>query len=194
MKGALLFLALFTADAALAQDQPPIPDFQTCMDVYMDRYEQKLIVNRSIDIDAVEGGLWDVGQVYTCGGGGIVLCDRSDAPLPCQRDLADEQDAMTGAVLADLPPAGAVDGKAWVEALYDKTYLLANGTSAGPDCDGMPEIMEVWCGANEANNRLRIAVLAWQIARWAGEVPSAVERGWARRPPAIRPRPRPEGR
>ena len=108
MKGAVLFLALFAADAALAQDQPPIPDFQTCMDVYMDRYEQKLIVNRSIDIDAVEGGLWDVGRVYTCGGGGIVLCDRSDAPLPCQRDLADEQDALLeqGLRLKARPPPG----------------------------------------------------------------------------------------
>ena len=185
----LLFLAM--TGAALAQ-QPQIPTFQTCMDIYMDRYEQKLIVNSGVDIDAVQGGLWDVGQVYSCGGGGIVLCDRTGAPIPCQRDLAAVQDAMTEQVLDDLPEPGAVAGPDWVAALYDRTYLLATGSSAGPDCAGMPDLMEAWCGANEANNRLRIAVLAWQIARWAGEVPSALESGWVRRPPAVRPRPRPQ--
>lgn len=185
----LLFLAM--TGAALAQ-QPQIPTFQTCMDIYMDRYEQKLIVNSGVDIDAVQGGLWDVGQVYSCGGGGIVLCDRTGAPIPCQRDLAAKQDAMTAQVLDDLPEPGAVAGPDWVTALYDRTYLLATGSSAGPDCAGMPDLMEAWCGANEANNRLRIAVLAWQIARWAGEVPSALESGWVRRPPAVRPRPRPQ--
>ncbi|MAM61695.1 hypothetical protein [Maritimibacter sp. UBA3975] len=180
---------------APARAQEAIPTFQTCMDILIDRYEQSLIVNGHLPIDDVVGGLWSSGDVYTCGGGGIVLCDRSGDTIPCQKDLAAEQDAMTARILGDLPDPGTLDegGEDWPRALYAQTRALAEGTSAGPDCAGTTELMGAWCGANEANARLRIAVLAWQIARYLGAAPSGVESGWVDRPPPVRPRSRPKG-
>lgn len=184
---------LALAATGLRAEPEPLPDFQTCMDIFVDQYEHRLTVNRGIDIDAVMGGLWDVTGVDYCGGVGVVNCDRSGDTIPCQRDLAAEQDAMTDAVRGDLPEPETLEGDAttWPRELYAQTYALAGGTSAGPDCDGMPDLMAAWCGANEANNRLQIAVLAWEIARWLDVAPPALESGWANRPPAVRPKPRP---
>ena len=53
--------------------------------------------------------------------------------------------------------------------------------------------MQAWCEAREANSRLRSAVLAWQVARFLGVADPAVEAGWAKPPPPVRPHARPEG-
>ena len=170
-----------------------LPDFALCMDQGVARYERELTRwKRGPWAGKFEIG--DTRDVEYCGTIAIVLCDRTDAPLPCQRDLAGKQDVMTGQVLATLPLPDVVRGRAgtWSDDLYPQVYALAHGSSAGPDCTGSTEVMETWCEAREANRRLQNAALAWQLARFLDAAPTAVTAGWAQTPPPLRPRTRPE--
>lgn len=182
--------ALAWATAAGAQPDP-LPDFATCMDIAVARYEQDLSRLRDRPEDDRAFDIGDVRGVDFCGTVGIVLCDRSDRQLACQRDLQDEQDALRDKVLAALPDPETVRGESFAEALYPQVWALAHGSSAGPDCAGQEEALHEWCEAREANNRLRIAVLAWQVARFLEIAEPAVVAGWASPPPPTRPRARP---
>ncbi|MFZ5963880.1 hypothetical protein ACOXXX_13080 [Thalassococcus sp. BH17M4-6] len=174
-----------------AQDVP-LPEFAICMDREVARYERALRRH----LDGPDPETFDIGgvdEVDYCGTVGIVRCDISDAPLPCQRDLRAEQDALAEKVRASLPAPEAVAGAhAEVsDGLYPQVWALAHGRSAGPDCTGSSEVLEVWCEAREANRRLQLAVLAWQVARFLDATPTAVAAGWASLPVPTRPRARP---
>ena len=215
-KAALALSLLCGAGPALAQDEP-LPSFATCMDITVARYEQDLIRLRARPDAMQEFDIGDVRRVEYCGTVGIVLCDRSEGSTPCQQALAAEQDALTAQVLASLPePSPAPDPEqdpvqapeqvpdqvpeqateqndvSFAAQLYPQVWALARGSSAGLDCDGMVLQLEVWCEAREANSRLRIAVLAWQVARYLSLADPAVEAGWARPPPPTRPKARPD--
>ena len=181
--------------SALAETAPelePLPDFQTCMDIELARYERKLAMRRPLPLDTALFDTISVVGVDYCGSVGIVLCDRSGASLECQLALEAEQDALREKVLAELPPPAADAPDAGQDALYTRVWALAQGVSAGPDCDGAEPAYANWCRAREANSRLQNAVLAWQIARFHGLVAPAVEAGWANTPPLTRPVARPE--
>lgn len=184
-------LLCLASGAALAQADP-LPDFQTCMDIDVGRFEWRLQTHSSQPAEVDEAGPWDVAGVYYCGSVGIVGCDRSGAPVPCQHDLARDQDAMTAAVLGTLPAPEALGaGEGYPAALYRQVFALAHGRSAGPDCAGANKVMEAWCEAREASSRLQTAVLSWQVARYLDAAPTGVAAGWVNPPPRVRPRPRP---
>lgn len=180
------------AGAGLTQEA--LPDFETCMDIEIARYEQKLArlqeqagTEREFDIAGVSG-------VEYCGTVGIVRCDRSGDPVGCQKTLVQTQDTLRMAVLGQLPAPGDGAGRnRFAEQLYARSWALAHGVSSGPDCAGAGPLMSAWCEAREANGRLRQAVLAWQAARYLGRAATAIEAGWASPPPPVRPRMRPEG-
>lgn len=185
----LLAFLLLAAPPAWAEE---LPDVQSCLDAYVDRYEWLLDIHADTPIEEVEGGIWHVEDVSYCGTLGIVRCDRSDDPIACQIALADTQDEITAKVKEDLPAPADVAGDGWPKRLYEAAYALAHGSSAGPDCVGQPERFKVWCEANYASNRLRNAVHAWEVARYLGAAPSAIDAGWAGPPPPVMPRARPE--
>lgn len=175
-----------------------LPDLEDCLARNLDRYEWLMEVHADQPLEAIEGGIWFVEDVKHCGTLGIVRCDLSAAPVPCQHGLAARLDALAAEVRATLPAPEAVrndpgeggpDG--WAMRLYESSHALAGGRSAGSDCAGASRVMAAWCAAHEAGNRLRDAIMAWQVARYMGEVPDAVTAGWARRPPPVHPRPRP---
>lgn len=181
------------ASGAMAQDGR-LPDFATCMDIEADRFEWKLRIHRKRDIDAADFYLWNVLGVEYCGNIAITRCDRSDDPIPCQQALVGAQLDLHREVLVHLPAPDTLsdaDGDLANE-LYVRAYDLAHGISAGPDCDGSDDPIYTWCEAREANNRLQNAVLAWQVARWLGAAEPARVAGWAKAPPPVRPRVRPE--
>ncbi|KNG93955.1 hypothetical protein ATO11_06710 [Pseudaestuariivita atlantica] len=187
-------LAALAATAAAGEDAVAgLPSFEVCLAREVAIYERTLR-HWMAGPRAEEFMIGDVSGIEYCGTVGIVACDRSDAPLPCQRDLAARQDTVSAAVRASLPPASEVAGRAgeWSDALYPQLLALAEGASAGPDCAGQTEVMETWCAAREANARLRDAALAWQLARYLGAAQDAVTAGWAGVPPPLRPRARPE--
>lgn len=190
---ALALVPALGAGAALAQDAA-LPDFQTCMDIELAHFEQRLSMHAEVPLEDVAGGLWQVTDTYYCGTVGIVRCDRSDRRVACQEELEAEQDEMAEAVRAGLPDPDSVGAQdeGWAGRLYRQAHALALGSSAGPDCAGNDELMEAWCAAREANTRLRSAILAWQVGRYLGITESAVDAGWANPPPPVRPRPRPE--
>ncbi|HBZ44807.1 MAG TPA: hypothetical protein DEO85_12280 [Maritimibacter sp.] len=185
------FMALFTPVVAAADD---LPDVQTCLNDYVETYEWLLEVHADTPLEDVEGGLWHVEDVKYCGTLGIVRCDRTGDTVPCQHALAARIDGIARDVRETLLPPEAVAGEpdGWAKRLYDASHALAFGSSAGDDCAGATPRMEAWCAAHEAGNRLRDAVMAWQVARYLGAVPSAVEAGWAEKNPAKPPKPRPE--
>lgn len=182
-----------SAAAAVWAQPDPLPDFATCMDMTVARYEQDLRRLRARPEEARDFDIGDVRGVDFCGTVGIVRCDRSEDPLPCQRRLSAEQDALKDRVLTLLPAPDTVPGAGFAHALYPQVWELAQGRSAGPDCAGQEPAMQAWCEAREANSRLRSAVLAWQVARFLGVADPAVEAGWAKPPPPVRPHARPEG-
>ncbi|MBN7785539.1 hypothetical protein JYP51_11435 [Ponticoccus gilvus] len=180
---------------AQEEAREPLPDFATCMDMEAARYERALKRLREMP-DAQEFEIGDERGTGYCGSVGIVLCDRLEVPeqvQDCQLALAAEQLALAAKVRDALPdPETVQTGGAFERALYPQVYALAEGISAGPDCDGAEAAFQAWCAAWEANNRLSTAVLAWQLARFMGLAEPATAAGWADRPPPVRPRAREE--
>ncbi len=188
-----LLASLFGVGIAAASEEP-LPDFATCMAAEIKRYEQALQVFEPSEAQVAGFPLADVGGVEFCGTVGIVICDRSETPLGCQRALAVEQDILRARVLDQLPEPTVEDGaksKDFAAQLYQTTWALAHGMSAGQDCAGTEPRLEMWCRAREANGRLRAAVMAWRVARHLGTVPAAVEAGWIAQARPTRPRLRP---
>ena len=173
---ALVSLCLAVPAGAEGAEEP-LPDFASCLNRAVALYER----DRPAEADVV-------GILY-CGTLGIVRCDRSPAPYPCQHALAETQEALRQQVLATLPPPEAL---ADAGPLYRLSHALAVGRSAGPDCAGTTEPMEAWCEAHEASLRLADAILTWQLARAKDAAPAAIEAGWAAPPPPVAPRLRPE--
>lgn len=194
---AKIALGGLSAGAALAQGEvrgEDLPAFQTCIDIEADRYEWNLRLHRARSLEAADFHLWEVLGVEYCGNIAITLCDRSEDPIACQQALVAEQMALQAAVIRDLPDPETVTAppeSPLPKELYARAHALAQGISAGPDCDGAEEPIRTWCEAREANNRLQDAVLAWQIARYLGVARTARAAGWAHPPPPVRPRTRP---
>ncbi|MGP6085540.1 hypothetical protein [Antarctobacter jejuensis] len=193
MRSALAYCAICLSTGAVWAQPEPLPEFSTCMDIAVDRYEQDLRRLRERPEDARDFDIGDVRGVDFCGTVGIVRCDRSEEPLACQRALTVEQDALKDTILALLPDPATVTGEGFAHALYPQVWLLAQGSSSGPDCAGQEAAMHTWCEAREANSRLRSTVLAWQVARYLDAAEPAIAAGWASPPPPVRPRARPEG-
>ncbi|WGW02547.1 hypothetical protein [Tropicibacter oceani] len=188
MRGRITAVILALAAPVAAQED--LPDFATCMDMEIARFERALQRHREgPEADSFEIG--DVRGVEYCGTVGIVLCDRSDAPLPCQHALAGKQDALSDQVRATLPEPQTVAGQGEAP-LYAALHAMAQDRSAGPDCEGDTPVMAAWCQAREANHRLKSAVSAWQLARYLDAAPDAITAGWARVPPPTRPKARTE--
>ncbi len=171
--------------------EQPLPRFAPCMDSDIARFERALTRKPA----SPRPDVFDIGSasgVDVCGTAGIMLCDLSDAPQPCQHRLASEQEAWRSAVLDSLPAPETVAGQAgeWSDALYPQLHALAHDRSAGPDCAGSDAVMTAWCEAREANRRLQPAVLAWQLARYMGAAQPATDAGWAMAPPPTRPKAR----
>jgi hypothetical protein len=190
-----LALAGPPATAEEAEARPPLPDFAACMNEEVARYERAL--KRLREMPGEPGfEIGDERGTGYCGSVGIVLCDRLEAPeavQTCQHALAAEQLALAARIRATMPdPAEVTAGGAFERALYPMVHGLAEGISAGPDCEGAAPAMAAWCTAWEANNRLSTAVLAWQLGRFLDVVAPATEAGWATLPPPQRPRARRE--
>ncbi|MBS0124273.1 hypothetical protein [Thetidibacter halocola] len=181
-----LFAALIAAAPLCAQEA--LPDFATCLDSDMAQFERSLRALQTLP-EPREFEIGDTRGVGWCGSAGIIACDRSETPYPCQHRLAALQEATRRAVLDSLPPPESLPDAPgdWAAPLYPRVYALAHGLSAGPDCDGATEARGAWCAAWEANNRLRDAVLAHQLARYFGVTAPAVDLGWAQVPPPVRP-------
>lgn len=183
--------AALLGSAVAAEEPAPLPDFATCMDQALAGFERALVRLAQVpDLDPFEVGGFT--EVSYCGGVGIVRCDRSGDPVPCQEGLVAEQQALNARVLAGLPEPEALQGHGdpLARALYPPLYALADGTSAGPDCAGTEPVFGAWCKAWAANDALRVSIRAWELARYLGAVPDAITAGWARVPPPIRPRAR----
>jgi len=187
MKRLFCAFALICATGAQAEE---IPEIETCLNAHVWRYEWLLQIHEGTPVGDILGGIWHMQNVAHCATLGIVRCDRSDDPIACQIDLADRQDAITAAVKQDLPEPAQLDGDDWPRRLYSIAHALAHGTSAGPDCAGQPELIAAWCEANNAGNRLRLAVLSWEVARYLGAAPAATDAAWVGPPPVLRPRAR----
>lgn len=190
------FAISFLATTGWAEEDP-LPDFDTCLSGEILRYEQAVEAFAPTEAEKAGYPLANVSGVEFCGTIGIVICDRSDNQLGCQKALAVEQDIWRARVLTELPgpeEETAAEGENDFDArLYTQLFHLAHGMSAGMDCAGATPRMEMWCRAREANNRLRAAVLAWQVARHQGRVAPAFEAGWIAAPEPVRPRARPGG-
>lgn len=177
-------------------DEAPLPDFETCLRGEILRYEQAVDAFAPTPAETAGYPLADVSGIEFCGTIGIVICDRSEEPLGCQKALAVEQDIWRARVLSELPkPADSESAEAekpFSEILYEQLFHLAHGMSAGQDCAGHSPRMEMWCRARHANGRLRAAVIAWQVARHQDMVSPAFESGWIAAPDPVRPLARPE--
>lgn len=189
MRAAVLAMGLVSA--VMAEEQAPLPDFATCMDAEVARFERAM--QRLADVPDLEP--FEVGgttEVSYCGGVGIVRCDRSGDPEPCQHDLVTTQNAFNDLVRRGLPAPQdlAAQDDPLARSLYPQLYALAQGTSAGPDCAGTDAAFGAWCAAWAANDALRVSVRTWELARYLGAVPDAVTAGWARVPPPVRPKAR----
>ncbi|AKO97537.1 MAG: hypothetical protein RID15_13455 [Marinovum algicola] len=178
--------------AGAARSEETLPEFSACIDAEVARYEWRLRVHRDRALDAADFDLWDVRGVEYCGNIGVTRCDRSAAPLACQKALAGDQHVLHGHIMAALPdPPPPGEGQGLPTRLYHTAWHLARDISAGPDCAGAGEVMATWCTAREANLRLKSAVLAWQVGRYLGLAAPAVTTGWADPPPPPRPKARP---
>jgi len=171
-----------------------LPDFETCMNSEVARYERALSALKARQVEKPLLDIAGVGGVEFCGTVGIVRCDRSEDRIGCQRDLAAVQDSLRSVVLQNLqaPSDPVEDRTGFADRLYRRVLALAHGRSAGPDCAGADTLHEVWCEARQANARLRLAVLAWQVARFLDRAAPAVAAGWAEAAAPIRPKARPE--
>lgn len=185
-------LSLLCASVAVASET--LPEFSVCIDTEVAYFERDYPpLSQAPLLEGFQNGNFD--WVAYCGMLGILRCDLSDDPLGCQRALRVEQDEIQAQILAGLPDPDSVAGRAgqWSDDLYPRVWALAHGQSAGQDCAGMPETLEVWCEAHESAGRLGLAVLAWQVARYVDAAEPAVVSGWASVPPPLRPRQRPAG-
>ncbi len=193
-RGGIFALAVMALRPGLVlAGDAPLPDFETCLSGEILRYEQAVAGFAPTAAEQAGYPLANVDGVEFCGTIGIVICDRSEAPLGCQKALAVEQDIWRARVLTELPEPEPVEPESsFATTLYAQLFDLAHGMSAGLDCAGHTPRMEMWCRAREANGRLRSAVLAWQVARHGGRVPPAFEAGWIAAPDPVRPRARPE--
>jgi hypothetical protein len=184
---AILGLALAGAGAAAAQE---LPDYPECLARAVAHFEMEFArtgqAERREDFEIVSRE-----RVEYCGTLAIVTCDRSEAPLACQADLAARQWALRDTVLAGLPAPEAVTGDpVWAEGLYPTLWGVARGSSAGPDCAGADEVYAAWCETRAASRKLAEAISLWQVARLLGAAGPAVEAGWvavARYAPVPRP-------
>lgn len=187
-----LLLVCLVSGPAVAQDG--LPDHDTCMALAVAHFEGDLARSRN---QASEPNFDIVSRdrVEYCGTLAIVACDRTQAPLVCQADLAAEQEATRDAILATVPAPADVAGldPIWSDGLYPQLWAVAHGTSAGPDCDGADAAYRAWCVTRQASLKLGEAVALWQVARLLGMAGSAVEAGWAAVPPPPMPVPRPGG-
>lgn len=198
MRGAALIGLLLLAGAARGEGPSVLPSdmqagiaaFQSCLDVFSDRFEARLMRAATPAASDYPDALWTQNGPIWCGTLGIVACDRSAAPQPCQHALGAEMMRLNGVISAELT-APTRDMTA-ADALYQATHALAQGGSAGPDCAGASDVMEAWCVAHEGRNQLAVTLLAWQIARYLGHAEPALEAGWARPRAPVTPRPRPE--
>ncbi|MBP0481929.1 hypothetical protein [Sagittula salina] len=194
----LAIVASIGAGGASAKDTTetftPLPSFGECMDGEAARFERALRRLCEMPEDQ-EFEIGDTRGTGYCGSVGFVLCDRKgalDKVEACQLALAAEQDMLAERIRATLPAPEDVTGRGgdFEQALYPRVHAMAMGLSAGPDCDGDIPQRRTWCIAWEANNRLRDAVLAWQLARYLDAVETAVVAGWAEVPPPKRPQAR----
>ncbi|MCT4557445.1 MAG: hypothetical protein N4A61_05230 [Pelagimonas sp.] len=195
----LMCLVAGLAGAAAHADEPPklapLPSFEICIDKELARFERALTRHHASQRAGSAVQEFEIGGVTgvdLCGAIGITNCDRSGDTIPCQRDLRLRQEALFARVSAALPHPDAIVGgqQNWLGDLYARVFALAHGGSAGPDCAGDHEARQVWCESWEANRTLASAILAWQVARYLGQVPSAIAQGWAHEPPPTRPRAR----
>ncbi len=191
MRHVLGALALGVSAPVAAED--PLPDFATCMDREVARFERALRMTRAVP-DAMPFEAGGSTRVALCGGIGIVLCDRSGEPVTCQKVLVARQEVLRYKVLAGLPAPDALGGQGGelAEGLYPALWALAHGHSAGPDCDETTRAFGAWCEAWAANDRLATVVHLWELARVLDVAAPAVEAGWARPLPPVWPRMRPQ--
>ena len=186
MKAAHLTVLLALCALPLSsEERAPLPDFKTCNDAGIARFELDLKRAKSAHYQGLADPV-DAAQVDVCGVNGIIQCDRGDAPLPCQHALATRQEALRMAILESLPAANSEP----TNQLYPSVLALAHGSSAGDDCAGSTPVMEAWCEAREATRRVEMAVLAYQLAREEGAMEPAFELGWAQEPQPVRPKAR----
>ena len=192
---ALAFCAGTAVQASDTLASDTLPEFSACMDTQIAYFERDFGPGATTTsaLEGFQNGHFD--WVDFCGMVGIIHCDYAPEPLTCQRDLRARQDALRDDILTHLPAPEAVRGQAgqWSDALYSRVVALAYGSSAGEDCAGMPEVMEVWCEARQATVRLGLAITAWQVARYLNAADPATDAGWAALPQPLRPRERPEG-
>ncbi|SMX36663.1 hypothetical protein [Maliponia aquimaris] len=192
----IALLAALAALPVLAQTEPepePLPDFASCMAVVVARYEQDLENLRERPETEQDFDIGDMRETEFCGTIGIVRCDRSEAPLDCQRALTAEQEALKAAILAALPAPETVTDGGFAGQVFRRAYVLSQGISAGPDCDGQSEALQAWCETREAGGAVETAILAWQAARYLDLAEPATVAGWAVPPPPTRPKARPDG-
>jgi len=173
--------------------QEDLPDYATCIAIEVAHFERALArsryAGRDLDFEIVTRDGIDY-----CGAVGIVRCDRSEDPLPCQAELAQAQRALRAEVLASVPAPEMVAGAdpIWADGLYPVLHAVAHGSSAGPDCAGADQAYAQWCETRQASLKVAEAVMLWQAARVLGVADSAVEAGWAEVPPPVPPVQRPE--
>ncbi len=189
MRRAGLALWLVLGAGGAAADQA-LPDYPDCLARAVAHFEMEFarvgLAEGREDFEIVSRE-----RVEYCGTLAIVACDRSEAPLACQIDLATRQWALRDTVLAGLPAPEAVTGDpVWAEGLYPTLWGVARGSSAGPDCAGADEVYAAWCETRAASRKLAEAVSLWQVARLLGVAGPALEAGWveaARYVPVMRP-------
>ncbi len=192
MKPTVLFaMLLMVAGRTMAETEPePLPDFSTCMNREVARFERQLVALENVPdlLPFAVGGT--TGAIY-CGGVGIVNCDRTGTPIPCQHRLAVKQELLATQVLMSLPEPDSFETEGDLgQTLYPQLYALARGTSAGDDCAGAEPALKAWCRAWQANSRLSVTIHLWELARYLGQAEPAVTAGWADEPPLVRPRAR----
>jgi len=191
MRFLVAITGLLVAMPAVAEEA--LPDYPTCIAIEVAQFEQALArsraAGRGVDLQIV-----DRDDIDYCGSVGVALCDRSEAPLPCQADLAEAQRALRGEILSSVPEPAAVAGidPVWSDGLYPLMHAVAHGSSAGPDCAGADAVYAHWCETWQASNKVGEAVMLWQLARVLGVAEGAVEAGWAQVPPPPMPVQRPE--
>lgn len=190
MRTLLSLFWLMLPTALWAED---LPDYPTCIAIEVAHFEESLdrsrYAGRELDFEIVTRDGIDY-----CGTVGIVGCDISDAPLPCQAALAELQRDLRAEILAAVPTPEAVAGidPVWADGLYPVLFAVAHGSSAGPDCAGADDVYTRWCETRQASLKVAEAVMLWQAARVLGVAESAVEAGWADVPPPPVPVQRPQ--
>lgn len=137
--------------AALAEDAA-LPDFATCLRGEILRYEQAVTAFAPTPAEKAGYPLANVAGVEFCGTVGIVICDRSEEPLGCQKALAVEQDIWRARVLTELPEPEDAEGAEVEKPL--RTYFTSNSSTWRTGCRRgaiAPGTAPGWrCGAGRA--------------------------------------------